>query len=190
MLLFFKYLIALLEGYFLLYILNNYILTKCCKKILRSFTHPSFCFPPSQHLTYNRVQHQNQDSDTGTMKRVYSDCTSFIHIYVHVFVCVCVCVCACVCVCTRAHTCLYILIAWVLQTVAKWVKHWGVWVAQSAEHQTWAQVMILWFVSSNPMSGSGLTAQRGRSLLQILCLSLCPFPTTALSLSKRMNKNF
>ena len=33
------------------------------------------------------------------------------------------------------------------------------WVAQSVERPTSAQVMISWFGSSNPMSGSVLTAQ-------------------------------
>ena len=46
---------------------------------------------------------------------------------------------------------------------------WGAWVAQSVEHPTLAQVMISWFMSSSPASGSVLTAQ---SLLQILCLPL------------------
>ena len=35
---------------------------------------------------------------------------------------------------------------------------WGVWVAQSVERPTSAQVMISWFVSSSPGSGSVLTA--------------------------------
>ena len=36
---------------------------------------------------------------------------------------------------------------------------WGAWVAQSVKHPTSAQVMILWFVSSSPVSGSVMTAQ-------------------------------
>ena len=36
---------------------------------------------------------------------------------------------------------------------------WGTWVAQSVKQQTSAQVMISWFVGSNPVSGSMLTAQ-------------------------------
>ena len=36
---------------------------------------------------------------------------------------------------------------------------WGTWVAQSVECPTSAQVMILWFLGSSPMLGSGLTAQ-------------------------------
>ena len=37
---------------------------------------------------------------------------------------------------------------------------WGAWVAQSAKHPASAQVMILRFVSSSPLSGSALTAGR------------------------------
>ena len=36
---------------------------------------------------------------------------------------------------------------------------WGAWVAQSVKRPTSAQVMISWFVSSSPASGSVLTAQ-------------------------------
>ena len=43
-----------------------------------------------------------------------------------------------------------------------------------------AQVMISWFVGSSPKSGSVLTA---RSLLEILSLSLCPYPVSTVSLS-------
>ena len=35
----------------------------------------------------------------------------------------------------------------------------GAWVAQPIKRPTWAQVMISWFVSSSPASGSVLTAQ-------------------------------
>ena len=35
----------------------------------------------------------------------------------------------------------------------------GTWVAQSAKHPTSAQVMISWFMSLSPTSGSVLTAQ-------------------------------
>ena len=35
----------------------------------------------------------------------------------------------------------------------------GTWVAQLVKHLTSAQVMILWFMSSSPTSGSVLTAQ-------------------------------
>ena len=73
-------------------------------------------------------------------------------------------------------------------------KCWGIWVAQSVEHLTSAQVMISQFVSSSPVSGSVLTAQSlepasdsvSPSLsappLLMLCLSL------SLSLSK-INKH-
>ena len=37
--------------------------------------------------------------------------------------------------------------------------YWGAWVAQSVEHLTLAQVIISQFVSSSPVSGSGLMAQ-------------------------------
>ena len=36
---------------------------------------------------------------------------------------------------------------------------WGAWVAQLVERPTSAQVMISWFASSSPASGSALTAQ-------------------------------
>ena len=48
----------------------------------------------------------------------------------------------------------------------------GTWVAQSVKSLTSPQVMISWFVSLSPASGSLLS---GHSLLQILCLSL-PLP--------------
>ena len=38
-------------------------------------------------------------------------------------------------------------------------KLWGAWVAQLVKRLTLAQVMISWFVSSSPASGSVLTAQ-------------------------------
>ena len=41
----------------------------------------------------------------------------------------------------------------------KILKSWGTWVARSVKHLTLAQVMILWFVSLNPLLGSVLTAQ-------------------------------
>ena len=47
----------------------------------------------------------------------------------------------------------------------------GAWVAQSVECPAAAQVMISWFVSSSPASGSVLTAQ-SLELLWILCLLL------------------
>ena len=58
----------------------------------------------------------------------------------------------------------------------------GAWAAQSVERPTSAQVMILWFVSSSPVSGSLLTAQ---SLLQIPCPCLS-LPLPHLSLSQKL----
>ena len=62
---------------------------------------------------------------------------------------------------------------------------WGTWVAESVEHPTSAQVMILGFMSSSPLSGSALTAQSLEPVSDgvCVCLSLCPSPTHALSLS-------
>ena len=60
----------------------------------------------------------------------------------------------------------------------------GAWVAQSVERLTWAQVMISWFVSSSPASGSVPTARSlGPGFGFCVSLSLCPTPTRALSLS-------
>ena len=57
---------------------------------------------------------------------------------------------------------------------------WGPWVAQSAEHLTSAQVVILRFVGSSPTSGSLLSVQ---SPLLILSPPLSAPPLLALSLS-------
>ena len=59
----------------------------------------------------------------------------------------------------------------------------GAWVAQWVGRPTSAHVMISWFVSSSPASGSVLTAQSLESPLQILCLPLSAPPPLALSLS-------
>ena len=61
---------------------------------------------------------------------------------------------------------------------------WGAWVAQLVKRPTLAQVMISQFVSSNPTSGSVLTAQGLEPASDSLCLSLslCPSLTHALSL--------
>ena len=58
---------------------------------------------------------------------------------------------------------------------------WGPWVAQLVERPTSAHVMISWFMSSGPTSGSVLTAQSlepvsdsvspSLSALTLLCLS-------------------
>ena len=60
----------------------------------------------------------------------------------------------------------------------------GAWVAQWVKRPTWAQVMISWFVSSSPTSGSLWSV---RSLLQVFCLPLsCSSPACphCLSFSK------
>ena len=59
-----------------------------------------------------------------------------------------------------------------------WLSWLSVWLLISA------QVMILWFLGSNPMSGSVLTAW---SLLGILSLPLCSSPTRVCT---RSQKNF
>ena len=50
----------------------------------------------------------------------------------------------------------------------------GTWVAQSVEHPTLAQVMTSQFVSSNPASGSVLTAQSLEPALDSVSPSLGP----------------
>ena len=66
---------------------------------------------------------------------------------------------------------------------------WGAWVAQSVKRLTSAQVMILRSVSSSPVSGSVLTARSLEPALDSVCLSLCPSPAHAhsLSLKKQIN---
>ena len=62
-------------------------------------------------------------------------------------------------------------------------------MAQSVEHPTSAQVMILWFVGSSPTSGSGLTAQSLEPASDSVCLSLPPSPLVlSLSLSLSLKK--
>ena len=61
---------------------------------------------------------------------------------------------------------------------------WGTWVAQSVERPTLAQVMILWFVSSSPVSSSVLTAQSLEPASDSLSPSLSAPPLLVLSLSK------
>ena len=58
----------------------------------------------------------------------------------------------------------------------------GACVAQSVECLTSAQVMILWFMSSSPASGSVLTAQNLEPASDSVSPSLCPFPAYAASL--------
>ena len=57
---------------------------------------------------------------------------------------------------------------------------WGAWVAQLVKHPTSAQVMILRFVGSSPVSGSALTAW---SLLLIVSPYLSAPALFSLSLS-------
>ena len=57
-------------------------------------------------------------------------------------------------------------------------------MAQSVERLTSAQVMISWFVSLSPASGSVLTApEPGASFRFCVSLSLCSSPAHAQSLS-------
>ena len=60
---------------------------------------------------------------------------------------------------------------------------WGIWVAQSVERPTLAQVMIPQFVSSSPALGSVLTARSLEPASDSVSPSLCPFPVM-LCLSK------
>ena len=59
----------------------------------------------------------------------------------------------------------------------------GAWVAQLAERPTSAQVMISWFVSSSPVSGSVLTAQNLEPTLDSVSSSLSAPPPLILCLS-------
>ena len=59
----------------------------------------------------------------------------------------------------------------------------GTWVAQSVKRPTSAQVMNSWFVSSNPTSGSVLTAQSLEPASDSLSPSLSALPPLALCLS-------
>ena len=60
----------------------------------------------------------------------------------------------------------------------------GAWVAQSVKCPTSAQVMISWFVSSSPSSGSVLTAQSLESASDSVSPSLSAPPVLTLSVSK------
>ena len=59
----------------------------------------------------------------------------------------------------------------------------GTWVAQSVEHPTSAQVMILRFVSSSPTSGSVLMAQSLELVSDSVSPSLSDPPPFVLCLS-------
>ena len=66
----------------------------------------------------------------------------------------------------------------------------GVWVAQSVEHLTSAQVMISQFVGSSPALGSALMAQRLEPASNSVSPSLSAPPLLMLSLSpSKINKN-
>ena len=66
------------------------------------------------------------------------------------------------------------------------VKNRGAWVAQSVERPTSAQVMISWFMSLSPTSGSVLTPQSLEPVSDSVSPSLSapPLLTLCLSLSK------
>ena len=66
--------------------------------------------------------------------------------------------------------------------------HRGAWVAQWVKRPTSAQIMISWFVSSSPVSGSLLSAQSLEPVSESVSPSLCPFPTRALSLFLSLKK--
>ena len=65
----------------------------------------------------------------------------------------------------------------------------GAWVAQPVKRPTSAQVMISQFVSSSPLSGSGLTAQSLKPACFGVCVCVCVYvslsapPLLALCLS-------
>ena len=65
------------------------------------------------------------------------------------------------------------------------VTFWGTWVAQSVRCPTLAQVMISWFMSSSPASGSVLTAWSLEPASDSVSLSLCPSPACAVSPSQK-----
>ena len=69
----------------------------------------------------------------------------------------------------------------------KSLKFRGTWVAQMVKHLTLAQVMILRFVGSSPVSDSVLTAQSLEPVSDCVCvcLSLCPSPARSLCLSQK-----
>ena len=62
-------------------------------------------------------------------------------------------------------------------------RRWGTWVAQLVKRLTWAQVMILRFVSSSPASGSVPTARSLEPASDSVSPSLSAPPPLALSLS-------
>ena len=66
---------------------------------------------------------------------------------------------------------------------------WGTWVAQSVKHPTSAQVMISWFLSSNPASGSVLIAESLEPASNSVSPSLSVPPLLALALSLSLSQN-
>ena len=64
----------------------------------------------------------------------------------------------------------------------------GAWVAQSVKHPTLAQVMISWFVSSSPESGSVLTGQSLEPASDSVSPSLSAPPLLTLCLSLSLSK--
>ena len=65
----------------------------------------------------------------------------------------------------------------------------GAWVAQLVKHPTLTQVMISWFVSSNLVSGSVLTAQSLESASNSVSPSLSvPLPLTLRLFLSKINK--
>ena len=63
----------------------------------------------------------------------------------------------------------------------------GTWVAQSVKHPTSAQVMISWFVSLSPASGSVLTAQSLQPASDSVSPPLSTPPVLMLCLSLSLN---
>ena len=66
---------------------------------------------------------------------------------------------------------------------------WDVWVVQSVEHPTSAQVVVLQLMCSNPALGSVLTAQSLEPALDSMSPSLSTPPLLALSLSLKNKIN-
>ena len=65
---------------------------------------------------------------------------------------------------------------------------WGTWVAQSAERPTSARVMISWFGSLGPASGSVLTAQSLEPAWDSVSPSLSVHPLFPLCVSISLKK--
>ena len=65
---------------------------------------------------------------------------------------------------------------------------WGAWVAWSVKRPTLAQVMVSWFVSSSPASGSVLTAQNLEPALDSVSPSLSAHPLLTLCLSLSLSQ--